>query len=72
MNLVKLSATALLCIVIAILPLSSASACSRAADFELEAQPVTGRSMDRLEDTRTNLWIFPVGRSVKEGLAIMT
>lgn len=61
MNLLKLSSAALLCASFAVLPLSTASACSRAVYFGQGGQTVTGRSMDWTEGMQTNLWIFPRG-----------
>ncbi|MEI8186910.1 MAG: linear amide C-N hydrolase [Chlorobiaceae bacterium] len=57
----RTSLAALLCAFIAISPVQSASACSRAVYFGKEGQTVTGRTMDWLEDMHTNLWIFPQG-----------
>jgi len=40
---------------------SFADACSRAVYFGKEGQIVTGRTMDWVEDMKSNLWIFPRG-----------
>jgi penicillin V acylase-like amidase (Ntn superfamily) len=50
------------------LRLPQADACSRAVYFGKEGQTVTGRTMDWLEDTQTNLWIFPRGQKRDGGL----
>lgn len=44
-----------------IVTISSGFACTRAVYFGKEGQTVTGRTMDWLEDMRTNLWVFPRG-----------
>jgi len=38
-----------------------ADACSRAVYFGKQTQTVTGRTMDWVEDMKSNLWIFPRG-----------
>ena len=40
-------------------------ACTRALYFGKDGQTVTGRSMDWIEDMKTNLWVFP--RGLKRG-----
>ena len=40
---------------------SIADACSRAVYFGKEGQTVTGRTMDWVEDMKSNLWLFPRG-----------
>jgi len=49
-----------------LLPLQTASACSRAVYFGQQGQTVTGRSLDWVDDMQTNLWIFPRGMT-REG-----
>lgn len=38
-----------------------AQACTRAVYLGSDATVITGRSMDWMEDMRTNLWAFPAG-----------
>ncbi len=45
-----------------------AEACTRAVYFGKEGQIVTGRSMDWIEDMKSNLWIFPRGMQRDGGL----
>lgn len=45
-----------------------ADACTRAVYFGKEGQTVTGRSMDWVEDMRSNMWIFPRGLARDAGL----
>jgi penicillin V acylase-like amidase (Ntn superfamily) len=45
-----------------------ADACTRAVYFGKDTQTVTGRTMDWLEDMRTNLWVFPRGMKRDGGL----
>jgi choloylglycine hydrolase len=46
-----------------------AQACSRAVYLGPENQIVTGRTMDWLEDMRTDLWVFPRGAERDTGMA---
>lgn len=46
-----------------------ADACSRAVYFGKEGQTVTGRTMDWVEDMKSNLWLFPRGMKRDGGLA---
>jgi penicillin V acylase-like amidase (Ntn superfamily) len=48
--------------------LGSASACTRALYTGDEAMVITGRSMDWMEDIRSNMWLFPRGM-VRDGAA---
>ena len=64
----RTSLIALFCASLAISPMQSATACSRAVYFGQEGQTVTGRSMDWLEDMQTNLWIFPRGMKHDGGM----
>lgn len=45
-----------------------AAACTRAVYFGKETQTVTGRTMDWVEDTHTDLWAFPRGMKRDGGL----
>lgn len=58
----------MLCAAMALGPIHSAHACSRAVYFGLKGQTVTGRSMDWLEDMQTNLWLFPRGMQRDGGM----
>ncbi len=68
----RLSLSCLLLIAVALVALvegtHDATACTRAVYFGKEAQTVTGRSMDWVEDMHTNLWVFPRGMERDGGL----
>jgi len=70
MNCKKTSCLLLVAIAVASLPMSmhDAIACTRAVYFGKDAQTVTGRSMDWVEDMQTHLWIFPRGMKRDGGL----
>lgn len=46
----------------------SASACTRAVYLGKNGRTVTGRTMDWMEDTKTNLWVLPRGMARDSGL----
>jgi penicillin V acylase-like amidase (Ntn superfamily) len=52
----------------ALLPTKSAPACSRVVYFGREKQTVTGRTMDWVEDMRSDLFVFPRGMARDGGL----
>lgn len=47
---------------------TAAHACTRAVYFGQQGQTVTGRTMDWMEDMKSNLWVFPRGMARDGGL----
>ena len=50
------------------MPVQSALGCTRAVYFGKDGQIVTGRTMDWIEDMKSNLWIFPRGMARDGGM----
>lgn len=57
-----------LCAWLALLPNQTSLACTRAVYFGQDAQTVTGRSMDWVDDMQSNLYLFPRGLARDGGL----
>ena len=57
-----------LCLLALLVAAPVADTCTRAVYFGKGGQTVTGRSMDWLEDMRSNLWAFPRGMKRDGGL----
>jgi penicillin V acylase-like amidase (Ntn superfamily) len=51
-----------------LIPAQAGFTCTRAVYFGKGGQTVTGRTMDWLEDMRSNLWIFPRGMARGNGM----